>query len=67
MSFATVRAQPKVGVLLGLSTGLLSTVALALDAKAILAPLCIFHQWFSVQNIQGRMEMTLTSTPNRSR
>ena len=43
MSFATVRAQPKVGVLLGLSTGLLSTVALALDVKVILTPPCIFH------------------------
>jgi hypothetical protein len=25
----------------------------ALDFKAILTPPCIFHSWFSIQNIRG--------------
>jgi hypothetical protein len=40
-------------------------VAVALDVEVILTPPCIFHQWFSIQNIQGRVRMTLMSTPRR--
>jgi hypothetical protein len=40
---------------------------LALDVNVILTPACIFHSQFSVQNTQGGVRMTLTSTPRRSR
>jgi hypothetical protein len=35
---------------------------LAMDVKAIRTPFFIFHQWFSIQNIQGGVIMILTST-----
>ena len=34
----------------------------ALDIKAILTPPCIFHQQYSIQNIQGGVRMTLAFT-----
>ena len=39
-----------------------ATAFLALDVKVILTPPCLFHQWFSIQNIQGGVRMTLAST-----
>ena len=42
-----------------------SGATLAVDVKVILIPPCIFHHRFSIQNIQGGVRMTLTSTPRR--
>jgi hypothetical protein len=42
---------------------LIALVNIGLDVKAILTPPCIFHVWLSIQNIQGAIRMTLTSTP----
>jgi hypothetical protein len=44
------------------STEQLDGVTLAVDVKVILAPPCILHERFFMQNIQGGMKMTLTST-----
>jgi hypothetical protein len=40
--------------------------ALALDVKSLLTPPCIFHYRLSIQNIQGGVIMTVTSTPRRA-
>jgi hypothetical protein len=31
----------------------------------ILTPPCVFHYWFSIQNIQGGIRMALTATPTQ--
>ena len=35
----------------------------ALGVEAILTPPCIFSEWFSINNVQGGIRTTLTSTP----
>ena len=47
----------------GRSRGDRAWVELALDVKVTLAPPCVLHYGFSIQNEQGGMKMTLTSTP----
>ena len=38
-------------------------MALAVGVNVILTPPCVLHEWFSIQNIQGGVELALTSTP----